>query len=221
MSNTSSNQPEEKNAVRQHAANVSAQVRRQAGHDRRVAAGIPCRRCFICFPETGKRDTRLPTKPDARAAALAQPGPYSEPPKEQTFQDRVLPLAESGTVIEGAAIILGMTVEAFQEKVQEVYGVPWETVLIQSRHKVKAELISSAIRAAKLGDWKPYLALEKQGISLGLAEREESANQGKQPDSIEEIDAELERLNAMERSFQVDREIKGTGVTIHSKDIEL
>jgi len=210
-----------KNKTLQKAAKLSAQVRRQQGHDRRVAAGVPCRRCWICFPETGKRDTSLPNRPDQRAAALAQPSPYSEPPKELSFSDRALPLAESGTPESAAALILGIPEQDFAAKVQEAYGVSWSAVLERAKHKVKSDLISSAIRAARLGDWKPYLSLEKAGISLSLAEREDSPAQTKQPTSIAEVDAELARLDNLERSFQTNHAIHGKGVTVHSKDIEL
>lgn len=216
------NEADSKNAMLQNAAKLSAQVRRQQGHDRRVAAGLPCRRCWICFPETGKRDTSLPNRPDQRAAVLAQPSPYSQDtPKELSFSDRALLLAESGTPESAAALILGIAEQDFGAKVQEAYGVPWSAVLERAKHKVKSDLISSAIRAARLGDWKPYLSLEKAGISLSLAEREENPTQAKQPTSIEEVDAELARLDNIERSFQTNHVIQGKGVTVHSKDIEL
>jgi hypothetical protein len=185
------NEPDSKNAVRQHAAQVSAQVRRQNGHDQRVAAGVPCRRCWICFPENGKRDTRLPTK---GVNNLEQPSSCSEPPKELSFSERALFLAEAGTPETAAALILGIPVQTFQEKVQESYGVSWSAVLERAKHKVKSDLISSAIRAARLGDWKPYLSLEKAGISLSLAEREDAATTAKPATSIAEIDEQLALL---------------------------
>lgn len=185
-------------SAKQRAAQVSAQARRQQGHDRRAAAGIPCRRCWICFPETGKRTTRPPTRP---AAKLEQPSPYSEPPKkEPTFAERALLLAEAGTTLETAALIEGMETVVFQKKVEETYGVPWETVLERAKAKVKSDLIASAIRAARLGDWKAYLSLEKQGIKLSLVEREEEETAAKkEPTTLAEIEqriAELRKENA-------------------------
>lgn len=184
-------------SAKQRAAKVSAQARRQQGHDRRAAAGIPCRRCWICFPETGKRSTRPPTRP---AAKLEQPSPYSEPPKkEPTFAERALLLAEAGTALETAALIEGEETEAFQKKVEETYGVPWETVLERAKAKVKSDLIASAIRAARLGDWKAYLSLEKQGIKLSLLEREEEETAKKEPTTLAEVEQRIEELQRANR----------------------
>jgi hypothetical protein len=203
---------EQRRAALQSAARASAESRRLQGHNRRQAEGKPCKRCWICFPETGKRDSSLP-----RVAVPAQ----SVPTAEQTFAEKALPLAEAGTPEAAAALILGLSAETFQVKVTEAYGVGWSAVLERAKHKVKSDLISSAIRAARAGDWKPYLSLEKAGVSLSLVEREEATTSEKQPTSIAEVDAELARLDAIEKSFGQSEGIKGKGVKVISRDVDL
>ena len=206
-----SNEADRKAAL-QNAAKASAIARRLQGHNRRQAEGKPCKRCWICFPETGKGDSTLP-----RVAVPAQ----SIPTAEQTFGEKALPLAEAGTPEAAAALILGLSAETFQAKVTEAYGVGWSAVLERAKHKVKSDLISSAIRAARAGDWKPYLSLEKAGVSLSLVEREEAATDERQPTSIAEVDAELDRLDAIEKSFGQNEKISGKGVKVISRDIDL
>jgi len=109
-------------------------------------------------------------------------------------------LAEAGLPLEAAATVLGETEQSLSEKTQEAHGVPWVTLLERARAKVRADLISSAIRAARLGDWKPYLSLEKAGIQLSLIEKDEEEAAGKrQPQTLAETEAriaELQRENA-------------------------
>ena len=125
----------------------------------------------------------------------------------------MLVLAEAGTDEATAALITAEPVESFREKIQQTFGVPWATVLIRAQAKVRADLIASAIKAARLGDWKPYLSLEKAGIQLSLVEREETPATAPKPRTIAETEARIAELEKeiAEKKAAATRKLDLTG----------
>jgi hypothetical protein len=147
---------------RQQASHLARRLKR---HQRHLIEGIQQEsNCKICYPPSKS----LERNPNSGSGEPSQSAPSvhsvvpTRPVDDWTL--RAEQCARIDLSAEETAQLLGMDVPTFEAKVAEHYHFSWAQIRDRARLQERVELHDAAGKAAKRGDWRPFLSLFKLGL---------------------------------------------------------
>jgi len=223
--NPNRNEPEPAFNREKRAGQASGQARRQAGHDRRQANGEVCKRCWICFPQTGKSPSRtkvliqpeeslaiklhhaveqaIEANAAVEAAATSQPEApapiHTHPPPPSTnvltFREWAWGKALAGTSAAECATLRQIPLIMFLGEVQETFKESWDSVCARAKLEWTSKTKEVAIRDAMSGDIRSLIVLLQKSDLFGQTGARDLGKGNRLPTTMEEVE---ERIKVLE-----------------------
>jgi hypothetical protein len=176
---------------------ASHRARRLKRHLRHLADGVQQEsNCKICFPPSNSVE-RNPD-PSSGKPSESSPSAHAAIPTRpaQDWTVRADQCARVDLSAEETALLLGMDVPTFEAKVADHDHFSWAQIRDRARLQERVELHDAAGKAAKRGDWRPYLALLKQGLIKNPVVPKDSKQNADVAQRIKDLDQRIATFRA-------------------------